>query len=130
MRPGRFLFYRHTLATPQADKAPLHPSADPLAIYGLTQYINPYMIVGEEFTMRSETMGERLKRLREAAGMSQPQLASAAGVPVGTFRQWEQGRRLPSLQGFIAVGVALGVSLDELAGLESPRTKQKRKKGR
>jgi transcriptional regulator with XRE-family HTH domain len=66
--------------------------------------------------MKKETMGERLKRLREAAGLSQPQLAQATGVPVGSLRQWEQDRRLPSLQGFITVADGLGVSLDELAG--------------
>jgi transcriptional regulator with XRE-family HTH domain len=66
--------------------------------------------------MKGETMGERLKRLRHAAGLSQSQLARAAGVPASTLRQWEQGRRLPSLEGFFAVADGLGVTLDELAG--------------
>ena len=61
-------------------------------------------------------MGKRMQRLREAAGLSQPKLAEAAGVPVGTLRQWEQDRRLPSLEGFIRLANGLGVSLDELAG--------------
>jgi transcriptional regulator with XRE-family HTH domain len=72
-------------------------------------------------------MGPRLKRLREAAGMSQPQLAEAARIPVGTLRQWEQGRRLPSLEGFIAVADGLGVSLDELAGRDAARHKGRMK---
>ena len=57
----------------------------------------------------------RLQRLRAAAGMSQSKLAESAGVPVGTLRNWEQGRRAcwtpPP-----AWLRALGVSLDELAG--------------
>jgi transcriptional regulator with XRE-family HTH domain len=66
--------------------------------------------------MKGETMGERLKRLREAAGMSQPRLAEASGVPVGTLRQWEQDRRLPSWEGAVALADGLDVTLDELAG--------------
>jgi XRE family transcriptional regulator, regulator of sulfur utilization len=66
-------------------------------------------------------MGENFRRLREAAGLSQSQLARAAGVPVGTYQQWEQGRRLPSLPGFIALADGLGVSLDALAGREAPK---------
>jgi transcriptional regulator with XRE-family HTH domain len=57
-----------------------------------------------------------MKRLREAAGMSQPQAAAAAGVPVATLRNWEQGRRVPSLDAALRLARALGVSLDELAG--------------
>jgi transcriptional regulator with XRE-family HTH domain len=65
---------------------------------------------------RDETMGERIKRLRAAAGLTQETLAEAAGVPVWTLRGWEQDRRTPSLEGFIALADGLGVSLDELAG--------------
>jgi transcriptional regulator with XRE-family HTH domain len=74
--------------------------------------------------MTEKEMGDHLKRLRAAAGMSQPQLAAAAGVPVSTLRQWEQGRRLPSLEGFFALADGLGVSLDELAGRQTPARKQ------
>ena len=77
--------------------------------------------------MKAETMGERLKRLREAAGMSQPQLAAAAGVLVGTLRQWEQGRRLPNLEGFFAVADALGASLDDFR--DKPEGAKKKGKG-
>jgi len=73
--------------------------------------------------MKGETMGGRIKRLREAAGMSQPRLAEAAGIPVHTLRQWEQDRRLPSWEGAVALDDGLGVSLDELAGRESPKRK-------
>jgi transcriptional regulator with XRE-family HTH domain len=77
--------------------------------------------------LREETMGQRLRRLREAADMSQPELARAAGVPVGTLRNWEQGRRIPRFDTAAAVAWALGVSLDDLAGEPPPR--QRLKKG-
>jgi transcriptional regulator with XRE-family HTH domain len=75
--------------------------------------------------MKGETMGGRIKRLRKAAGMSQPQLADASGVPVGTLREWEQDRRLPSWEGAVALADGLGISLDELAGREPPAKKKK-----
>jgi transcriptional regulator with XRE-family HTH domain len=61
-------------------------------------------------------MGERLQRLRQAAGLSQSQLARAAGVPAGSLKNWEQGRRLPQLDAAYRLAKAIGVSLDELAG--------------
>jgi transcriptional regulator with XRE-family HTH domain len=66
--------------------------------------------------MEKTAMGQRLQRLRQEAGMSQPELAKAADVPLGTLRNWEQGRRMPLLDTAARVAGALGVSLDELAG--------------
>src|SRR5262245_26499127 len=40
--------------------------------------------------MTDETRGQRLKRLREAAGLTQLPLAAAAGS-IGNVRNWEQG---------------------------------------
>jgi transcriptional regulator with XRE-family HTH domain len=71
--------------------------------------------------------GELLQRLRQAAGLSQPQLAEAAGVPVATLRDWEQGRRAPPLDTAARVAVALGVSIDELAGAGPAARKGKAK---
>jgi transcriptional regulator with XRE-family HTH domain len=48
--------------------------------------------------------------------MSQPQLATAAGVPVGTLRGWEQGRRRPYIDAAYRVAQALHITLDELVG--------------
>jgi transcriptional regulator with XRE-family HTH domain len=58
----------------------------------------------------------RMKRLREASGLSQPRAARAARVPLGTLRGWEQGRRVPTLEAALRLARAIGVSLDELAG--------------
>jgi transcriptional regulator with XRE-family HTH domain len=61
-------------------------------------------------------VGQQLKKLRTAVGLSQQELARAAGVPVGTLKNWEQGRREPLLGAAARVARALRVSLDELAG--------------
>jgi transcriptional regulator with XRE-family HTH domain len=70
-------------------------------------------------------MAVRLKRLREAAGLSQAALAKAAGVPVGTLRGWEYARRTPLLDAAARVADALGCTLDELAG-RTPPAKRRR----
>jgi DNA-binding XRE family transcriptional regulator len=69
---------------------------------------------------RGETMGQRLRRLRQEAGFTQAQLAAAAGVPIGTLRNWEQGLRTPRLDTAAKVALALAVSIDALAGIETP----------
>jgi transcriptional regulator with XRE-family HTH domain len=65
-------------------------------------------------------MGFRLKKLREETGLSQAQLAAAADMPVSTLRYWEYGLRTPLLDAAARVAIALGVSLDELAGIGTP----------
>lgn len=61
-------------------------------------------------------MGLRLKRLREAAGLTQAALAAAAGVSMRSYQQWEQGVRTPLFDAVVRIAQALDVSLDELAG--------------
>jgi transcriptional regulator with XRE-family HTH domain len=68
-------------------------------------------------------MAERLKRLREAAGLSQPALAVKAKVSVWLVRRWEQTGRTPLFGAVVKVADALNVSLDELAGRETPKRK-------
>jgi transcriptional regulator with XRE-family HTH domain len=66
--------------------------------------------------MKTETLGQRLKRLREQAGLSQAKLSVAAGVPIGTIRAAEYDRRQPLFWTAAKIAHALGVSLDELTG--------------
>ncbi len=67
-----------------------------------------------------EGFGMRLQSLRHKAGLSQSGLAKAAGVSLGSLRNWEHGRREPLLSAVISLSKALGVSLDVLAGLVEP----------
>jgi transcriptional regulator with XRE-family HTH domain len=74
----------------------------------------------------TETMGQKLKALREAACMTQKQLATAAGIPLGTLRNWEQDYRSPLLSTAGLVARALRVSLDELYVPPEPKKKPRR----
>jgi transcriptional regulator with XRE-family HTH domain len=66
------------------------------------------------------TIGERIKRLRHGAGMTQDDLAAAAGVSTDLIRKLEQGQRHTcSIGSLHRVAVALDVDLGELLGRES-----------
>jgi transcriptional regulator with XRE-family HTH domain len=67
--------------------------------------------------MDGETLGKRIKALREKAGVSQQTIAVAAGLSVSMVAQMEQGKKEdPRLSTLSAIADALAVSLDELAG--------------
>lgn len=70
----------------------------------------------------------RLKELRENAGIKQEELAERSGVPKGTIRNLEQGRRKPNLETAQKLAVALGV--DCTAFLEEPTTEVVKSPGR
>jgi len=72
-------------------------------------------------------MGERLQTLRRERGLTQVELARAAGVPVGSLRSWEQGTRTPLLDAALRIAKALDVTLDELAGRQTGHPARRRK---
>lgn len=59
----------------------------------------------------------RLRQLREAAGLTQIQLALRVGVTQGTIANWERGARLPQLENLVRISNILGCGIDELLGL-------------
>lgn len=59
--------------------------------------------------MEKEDFGERLKRLRKAAGLTQAALAERAGVSLNSVSRWEIGDRQPSWESVVALSKALGV---------------------
>ena len=74
---------------------------------------------------KGETMGQRLRRLRDERSLSQSGLARLADVPLGTIRNWEQDRRIPRLDTAARVAKALNVSLDLIAeGVEADAQEQ------
>jgi transcriptional regulator with XRE-family HTH domain len=62
-----------------------------------------------------ETLGQMLRRLREAAELTPEELAERAGVPLVSYRNWEYDHRVPGLGAASRVAKALGVPLQELA---------------
>src|SRR3954465_13930002 len=65
--------------------------------------------------------GDVMRRLRQEAGLSQAGLAAAAGVHQRQINRYESGDQQPALNVAHRLAVALGVTLDELAGVPSDR---------
>lgn len=57
----------------------------------------------------------RIRELREAAGLTQKQLAQKAGVHVRSVQNWEKGRGLYG-RNIESAAAALGVSTEEILG--------------
>lgn len=57
-----------------------------------------------------ECFGERLHDRRQACGMTQKELAAAIGVEEIQIRRYENGRRYPTLEHFVAIVVTLEAS--------------------
>jgi transcriptional regulator with XRE-family HTH domain len=55
---------------------------------------------------------DRLRELRANAGLTQQQVADRSGIPVGSLRGHEQGKRIPSWVSVVWLAKALGVSTD------------------
>lgn len=64
------------------------------------------------------TIGEKIRALREARGMTQFQLASRAGVRPEAISMAELGKATPRTQTLASVAEALGVALVEILGSE------------
>src|SRR5438874_2443105 len=78
--------------------------------------------------MSAEWFAGRLKELREAAGLTQAQLAEKAGMNRFGVAQLEQGRHQPSWESVLALARALGVSCDAFA--EEPKPTAPARRGR
>jgi transcriptional regulator with XRE-family HTH domain len=66
------------------------------------------------------TFGQKLKELREAAGLTQAQLAAASGVPIGTVRDYEQTRRDPQFSAVQKLARGLGLGIEAFAAVDLP----------
>lgn len=70
---------------------------------------------GGSESARAHRLGRQLRTLREAHGLTRPELASAAGVPLHTLSRLEtEGVAQPGLFTVAALARALEVTLDEL----------------
>ena len=63
--------------------------------------------------------GVRLKKARQAAGMSQPDFARCMGLTPATVCNFETGKANFSIQSLIRAALVLGCTTDHLLGLEA-----------
>ena len=78
------------------------------------------------------TFADRLKHLRAATGLSQEGLARTADLSVATIRDYEQGKKEPSLRSAFKLARALGVDcaafqVDDEPAEVKPAKKSKKK---
>jgi len=67
-----------------------------------------------------ETPPNNLRELREAAGLSQRQLADAVGLTDQTISNIERGARTPSVETALSIARVLGVSVERVFLLAAP----------
>ena len=63
-----------------------------------------------------QTIGERIKRLREDVDMSQGELAKKLGIHQNCLGGWERGEYIPRVYALWDIADIFNVSLDELVG--------------
>lgn len=84
--------------------------------FGLWHFSIRWVTIG--FVRRSNlALGRVIARLREAAGISQEELAERAGVHRTYISQLERGIKSPTLNILVEVSGALGVRASELVRL-------------
>jgi transcriptional regulator with XRE-family HTH domain len=71
--------------------------------------------------MHLHNFHQRLSEARKRRGLAQCGLAVEAGIACSQISNYECGERLPSLENFFKLCVALNVSADELLGLTKPK---------
>jgi transcriptional regulator with XRE-family HTH domain len=64
------------------------------------------------------TFPERLRELRDAAGLSEAKLAEISGVPFGTLHNYGLGLRKPTFAAVVKLARALGVDCTAFAGCD------------
>ncbi len=74
--------------------------------------------------------GRHLASLREAAGLTQTQLADKLGVPQSNIAFWERSEKPPRGEILPTLAAALGVSADTLLGVTPPKPARPAPKGR
>jgi transcriptional regulator with XRE-family HTH domain len=61
-------------------------------------------------------LADRVRRYRQAAGLTQAQLARRLEVEQSTVSAWENGRKTPTIANVARIAAVLDVSIDDLVG--------------
>ncbi|PTT52953.1 helix-turn-helix domain-containing protein, partial [Aeromonas sp. HMWF015] len=70
-----------------------------------------------------EHIGHNIRRMRDAANMSQQKLAEMAGISKSQLSRLESGEQdNPSIKTLIPIAAALGASIEEIVYGESSKT--------
>ena len=62
---------------------------------------------------------EKIKAFRKSKGLTQEALAQKCGLATITIRQYELGKREPSIAQLTKIAAALGIRIEDLVGLET-----------
>ena len=73
-------------------------------------------------------VNERIMALRKQKGITQSELAEVLGVSNQSVSKWESAQCCPDIQLLPDIAKYFGVSVDELMGVEVPRTKSEARK--
>src|SRR5262249_61100634 len=99
----------------------------PLAFVAGTGYIQ--IMVAIAMPSKGFGFSTRLRALRQAAGLTQQELADRSGVPLHSITKLEGGTHAPQWATAIKLARALGISLDQFVG-EEKETAPSRPRGR
>ena len=69
--------------------------------------------------MTTQTLGERIRAARQAAGLSQEKLAERLGLTRQAVTKWETGQSAPSTENLLHLAEVLGVPVTALLGEEA-----------
>lgn len=72
---------------------------------------------------KERTIGEKLRAMRRGSGMTQVELARAAGVTQNSIAQWETGVRAPNVRHAAALANALGANPTEFLTRQTAKRK-------
>lgn len=106
-----------TAATPVVSKA--KPAKEPLSKY-VVPLAPMYRSVGRPAIQNFTMLGDNIRRCREAAKLTQPQLAEILNITRNAVANWERDFARPDIERLIQMCSALDVSADDLLGIAPP----------
>lgn len=77
---------------------------------------DPKQSAEEQTGFDKRAIGERIKEYRVARGLTQSDLANKANITRIALGNYERGQRIPTIDIFARIAMALNVSIDELIG--------------
>lgn len=99
--------------------------SDPITSFATSAVYAPDMRKKER-----PALGQRLADLRQAAGLTQMQLAEKLAVHHSNIAFWELSGTAPRGEVLPGLASALGVTVDELLGVRPPKPRRQPAKGR